>query len=850
MSDERVGHLQQELIYYKNKTDELAGENLKLDYAVSGLRHEIKQKKAALNLLSFLPSAISVKTEVTEIFRIAVSSINSTLGMDKTIFLVPTDKENFFRPSVVLGSGLDEAHLVSQLLEIPAAIIEGTEIVVMTKTSKATELSAQIRKLFELPYFLISVVHSGPETLGVFISGRSLEARPLYPPLNQGDVDTFASIGSLISATIEGVKVTALKETDRLKTEFFANISHEFRTPITLTVGPLEALLTGRYGEVTERIKKEVEMMLRNQKRLLGFINQILDLAKMESGNVKISYAKTPDFNRFIDQRLEQFQSLADKRGIELIREFDTAVSNCDFYCDQEKIEESLINLLSNAIKFTTKGSITISTKIERNFLFVSVKDTGTGIVADQIPHIFDRFKQADGSKSREFAGTGIGLALVKQGVELHGGEVIVTSEPGIGTMFTLKLLLGKIHISADAIIENGSADEPDSALQSIIADLREGKSSASITSDVDRINDAALKNLRSATPKILYVDDNAELRNFVHGLLKDQYNIFLAVNGKDGFEKTKQYSVDLIISDLRMPIMTGTELLKKIREGNDTKAIPFVMLTANGGMNTKLEELEGGADDFLVKPFSEAELMARIRNLLNIREQQMLFHSQKAIEIKKAFSKYVSKDIVEELLKNEGALELRGQKYFMSVFFSDIRGFTSFSEKMDPIELSELLNKYFTPMSGVITQHRGTIDKYIGDAIMAMFGAPLSYHDHAYQACKAALGCIGALEKLNQEFALKNWPEIKIGIGINTGYMNAGNIGSETIQSYTVIGDSVNLAQRLERLTKEYGVQVIISEFTFALVKDQFHCRKIGKINANGKKEPVTVYELISHKL
>ncbi|AGH95306.1 adenylate/guanylate cyclase domain-containing protein [Pseudobdellovibrio exovorus] len=224
-------------------------------------------------------------------------------------------------------------------------------------------------------------------------------------------------------------------------------------------------------------------------------------------------------------------------------------------------------------------------------------------------------------------------------------------------------------------------------------------------------------------------------------------------------------------------------------------------------------------------------------------------FQSRKSKEIKKAFSKYVSKDVVEEILKNESAIELRGQKLFMSVYFSDIRGFTEFSEKMDPLELSELLNKYFTPMSAVITQHQGTIDKYIGDAVMAMFGAPINYKNHAHQACYAALGCLNALEKLNEEFVLRNWPKIDIGIGINTGYMNAGNIGSETIQNYTVIGDSVNLASRLESLNKNYGTHIIISEFTYEIVKDNFNCKELDTVNVKGKKEPVKIYELLSTK-
>jgi adenylate cyclase len=225
-------------------------------------------------------------------------------------------------------------------------------------------------------------------------------------------------------------------------------------------------------------------------------------------------------------------------------------------------------------------------------------------------------------------------------------------------------------------------------------------------------------------------------------------------------------------------------------------------------------------------------------------------FQSRRSNEIKRAFSKYVSKDVVEEILKNENAIELRGQKLHMSVFFSDIRGFTSFSEHMDPVEVSELLNLYFTPMSAVITAHQGTIDKYIGDAIMAMFGAPINYKDHAFLACSAALGCVEQLNKINDDFAKRNWPLIKAGIGINSGYMNAGNIGSETIQNYTVIGDSVNLASRVQALNKEYNTQILITEYTYELVKDQFNCREVDRVVPRGRHEPIRIYELISLKI
>jgi len=222
-------------------------------------------------------------------------------------------------------------------------------------------------------------------------------------------------------------------------------------------------------------------------------------------------------------------------------------------------------------------------------------------------------------------------------------------------------------------------------------------------------------------------------------------------------------------------------------------------------------------------------------------------FETRKSQQIKNTFSKYVSKEIVNEILKNQDNLQLKGQKLNMTVFFSDIRGFTDFSEKMDPQELSLMLNKYFTPMSETIFSVDGTVDKFMGDAIMALFGAPINYPDHAQKACRAALQCLSHLEKLNLDFKNRNWPEIQIGIGINTGTMVAGNIGSDQIQSYTVIGDEVNLASRLEGLNKNYGSKVLISESTYLSVRSSFITQEADLVRVKGKTKPVKIYSLIS---
>jgi adenylate cyclase len=221
----------------------------------------------------------------------------------------------------------------------------------------------------------------------------------------------------------------------------------------------------------------------------------------------------------------------------------------------------------------------------------------------------------------------------------------------------------------------------------------------------------------------------------------------------------------------------------------------------------------------------------------------------KKKNEIRKMFAKYVSPAVVDELLKNVDNLKLGGKKQDMSVFFSDVRGFTEFSEKMDPQALSQFLNEYLTPMTELVFNNKGTLDKYMGDGLMAFFGAPVAFSDHAYHACKCALQSLERLKILQEECARKNWPHIDIGIGINSGSMSVGNMGSKIVQSYTVIGDAVNLGSRLESANKEYGTKILISESTYSAVKDRFVLREVDLVRVKGKKEPIKAYELIAEK-
>ncbi|MGZ3723514.1 MAG: adenylate/guanylate cyclase domain-containing protein, partial [Bdellovibrionales bacterium] len=217
--------------------------------------------------------------------------------------------------------------------------------------------------------------------------------------------------------------------------------------------------------------------------------------------------------------------------------------------------------------------------------------------------------------------------------------------------------------------------------------------------------------------------------------------------------------------------------------------------------------------------------------------------------ELRQTFQKYVSPAIVEEILAHPDNIELGGRKANLTVFFSDVRGFTTISEKLDPKALSDLLNSYLTPMTEIVFKNRGTLDKYMGDAVMAFFGAPIAYKDHAKYACRCALQSLEKLHELQQEYERKGLPSIDIGIGLNTGDVNVGNMGSQTVRSYTVMGDAVNLASRLEGINKQYGTRIILSEFTQAEVKDTFVTREVDWVRVKGKVLPVKIFELMGEE-
>ena len=393
-----------------------------------------------------------------------------------------------------------------------------------------------------------------------------------------------------------------LKELDKMKSNFFVNISHEFRTPLSLILGPLEKVIGEK--EAGKLNFTQLERMHRNATRLHQLINQLLDLAKLESGGMRLDITQA-DLLYFLRVVVSTFESMAEARNIR----FNVQIPAGSFLTslDIEKVETVLYNLLSNAFKFTPEGgeiSFAVDLPSEgESFTSISVTDTGPGIPESDIGKIFDRFYQVDSSSSREFEGSGIGLSLVKELVQLMGGTITVKSALGEGTSFKIQLPL-EANL---AIAEPNLGYLPDVPLKPE-------------TNPIDVLPES--DNDLTDRPLVLVVEDNTDLRAYLAEILEDEYRLELAENGKEGLEKAFELVPDLIISDMMMPVMDGFAFCTEIRKDERTSHIPFVLLTARSTIESKLEGLELGADEYATKPFNTMELKVRVKNLLEQREQ------------------------------------------------------------------------------------------------------------------------------------------------------------------------------------------------------------------------------------
>ncbi len=413
-----------------------------------------------------------------------------------------------------------------------------------------------------------------------------------------------------------------LRDMDRIKSRFFGNISHEFRTPLTLTIGPLENAITGMYGPVSPALSRQLEIMLRNSRRLLRLINQLLDLSKLESGSLTLKVIEG-NIVQMLEGVVMSFTAFAEKEGIDL--SLDALSSNINLFFDPENLEKVFFNLLSNAIKFTPEeGRISVSIQevshvirgAEYDAVEIRVSDTGQGIPKEELSHIFDRFHQVDGTVSRVQEGTGIGLSLVKEMVELHGGTIRVESEVGAGTEFIVVLPKGTQHLKNFEILDDEEATDLYEISRGPMMEM-------AVFEDVETTSAGSEATIPAGNRKnLLVVDDSADIRNYVVGCLDAIYNIEVAKDGIDGLEKLEKMVPDLIISDVMMPRMDGYEFCRKVKSDERYNHVPVILLTSKASLEAKIEGLQAGSDDYLSKPFNAEELRVRVANLVSMREQ------------------------------------------------------------------------------------------------------------------------------------------------------------------------------------------------------------------------------------
>jgi signal transduction histidine kinase/DNA-binding response OmpR family regulator/streptogramin lyase len=452
------------------------------------------------------------------------------------------------------------------------------------------------------------------------------------------------------------------EETEKIKSRFFANISHEFRTPLTLILGPAEKIIS----DTSDDIKKDANIIKRNSRRLLQLINQLLDLSKLESGKLKLEASKG-NIVSFVKGVALSFESLAESKDItlKLLPEKDFI----ELYFDREKMMKILTNLLSNAFKFTPEeGMVTVSIKpssfsplskgeLKGGSVEIKIKDTGIGIPQEEIPKLFDRFYQVDSSFTKEHEGTGIGLALTKELVELHHGKIDVESKIGdpdkavtglpagqaSWTEFMVTLPLGSSHLKDDEIIKTEKTETSILPVEQEVYTSSLSKPTAD--SMALNINDGVIKDQLEEKTMILVVEDNYDMREYIKESIGDSYRVEEAVNGEQGVRKAEKIIPDLIISDMMMPKMDGNELTRILKNNEKTSHIPIILLTARSGQENKIEGLETGADDYLTKPFDIRELHARIENLIKIRRKLQAKYSKLEYVLKSDGKKGTSLD-------------------------------------------------------------------------------------------------------------------------------------------------------------------------------------------------------------
>ena len=567
-------------------------------------------------------------------------------------------------------------------------------------------------------------------------------------------------------------------------------------------------MLDGAVGNVTPELEHNLSMMVSSGRRLANLVNDILDFSKLKHYELELDIAAV-DMKVVTDIVLTLSQPLVNEQHVLLHNNIGRDLP--PVAGDKNRLQQIMHNLVGNAIKFTERGHISLAAQERNGMVEITVTDTGIGIPEDKLDDIFQSFEQVDGSTIRSHGGTGLGLSITKQLIELHGGQIWVESSLNEGSRFTFSL-----PISAQAL---QTVDKP--SVQEV-AKVRAYIEPKVITTPM--LDDEGDKFT------ILIVDDEAINRQvLVNHLSLHDYIVIQATNGMEALEVVKNIKPDLILLDVMMPKMSGYEVCQKLREKYPATELPVVMLTAKNQVADLVAGFDAGANDYLPKPFSKNELLARIQTHLRL------------AKVNSSYARFVPYEIL-HFLGKESIVDVKlGDQVEgeMTVLFADIRSFTSLSEKMSPKESFDFINDLLSEVGPTIRRANGFVDKFIGDAVMAIFP------EKADDAVQAAITIRKRLARHNARRKSRGQIPVEVGIGIHTGQLMLGTIGEKERMEGTVISDAVNTAARLEGLTKRYGVNIIISGDTLSRLEQatKYSHRILDRVKVKGRLQPVSLY-------
>lgn len=658
------------------------------------------------------------------------------------------------------------------------------------------------------------------------LAGASIGVRILPPPWRTWWAYTLYAL-ALLAAAASYVRAqhrklarerevsARLRQADKLKDEFLANTSHELRTPLSGIIGLADSLLKGVAGELGQSARDNLAMIASSARRLAHLVNDLLDFSRLRTRELRLRPGVV-DLRSLADVVLTLSRPLLAGRTIELVNDVPADLPLVT--ADEDRVQQILHNLVGNAIKFTEAGVVTVGARALSGKLEVTVSDTGIGIPEEAFERIFRSFEQADGSIERRYGGAGLGLAISRQLVELHGGSIHVESEVGKGSRFTFTLPL-------DEAGRGAARTEPATGVQP--------PEPARLASAAPVEPPIALPTGSGDGFRILVVDDEpVNLQVLANYLTMERYAITVARDGIEALAMLDAGQVfDLVLLDVMMPRMSGFEVCQRLRATHPPNRLPVVLLTAKNQVADVVTGFSSGASDYLTKPFSRDELLSRIETHLKLQR----INTAMWRFVPHAFLQTLGRDSVLEVALGDQISAT------MSVLFSDIRAYTTLAETMTPKDNFEFINSYLRRVGPVIDAHRGFVNQYYGDGIMALFGPD------GEDAVAAAVGMQRTVAAYNRERAGQGRRPIRIGVGVHTGPLMLGIIGDERRLDTGVISDTVNTAARMEGLTKHFGAAIVVSGETLDTLADPspFAHRCLGEVRVKGRQHPVRIHEV-----